>query len=46
MELFERAFAMLSPFARREARSEAGKAQPSGGTTTDAPGKQEIDELK
>ena len=42
MELFERAFAMLSPFARRE----AGKAQPSGGTTTDAPGKQEIDELK
>ena len=46
MELFERAFAMLSPFARREARSEAGKAQPSGGTTTDATGKQEIDELK
>ena len=46
MELFERAFAMLSPFARREARSEAGKAHPSGGTTTDATGKQEIDELK
>ena len=42
MELFERAFAMLSPFARRE----AGKAQPSGGTTTGGPGKQEIDELK
>ena len=46
MELFERAFAMLSPFARREAQPEAGKAQPSGGTTTDATGKQEIDELK
>ena len=42
MELFERAFAMVSPFARRE----AGKAQPSGGTTTGGPGKQEIDELK
>jgi len=46
MELFERAFAMLSPFARREAQPEAGKAQPSGGTTTGGPGKQEIDELK
>ena len=46
MELFERAFAMLSPFARRETRSEAGKAQPSGGTTTGGAGKQEIDELR
>jgi len=45
MELFERAFAMLSPFARRETRSEAGKAQPSGGTTTGGAGKQE-DELR
>jgi polyhydroxyalkanoate synthesis regulator protein len=44
MELFERAFAMLSPFARRETRSEAGKAQPSGGTTTGGSGKQEIGE--
>src|SRR6516164_150309 len=45
MELFERAFAMLSPFARRGTRSEAGKAQPSGGTATGGPRKQEIDEL-
>jgi polyhydroxyalkanoate synthesis repressor PhaR len=44
MELFERAFAMLSPLARREARSEDGKAQPSGGITTGSPGKEEIDE--
>ena len=44
MELFERAFAMLSPLARREARSEDGKAQPSGGITTGGPGKEEIDE--
>ena len=46
MELFERAFAILSPFARRETRSEAGKAQPSGRTTTGGAGKQEIDELR
>ena len=44
MELFERAFAMLSPLARREARPEDGKAQPSGGITTGGPGTEEIDE--
>ena len=28
---------MLSPFARREARSDANKAQPSGGIKTGGP---------
>jgi polyhydroxyalkanoate synthesis repressor PhaR len=46
MEMFERAFAMFSPFARREAQSEAGKAQASGAAATGAPGKQELDELR
>jgi polyhydroxyalkanoate synthesis repressor PhaR len=36
MEMFERAFAMFAPFARREAQaSEAGKPQASGGEIED-----------
>ena len=46
MEMFERAFAMFSPFARREAQPETGKTPASSGTGTGAPGKQEIDELR
>jgi len=42
LEMFERAFAMFSPFARREGQApETGKAPRSGG-----PGKEEIDELR
>jgi polyhydroxyalkanoate synthesis regulator protein len=44
MEMFERAFAMFSPFARREAQPEAGK--PSGGPPTGGAGRQEIDEIR
>ena len=46
MEMFERAFAMFSPFARREAQPEAGKAPASGGPPTGGAGRQEIDELR
>ena len=46
MEMFERAFAMFSPFARREAQPEAGKAPSSGGPPTGGAGRQEIDELR
>ena len=46
MEMFERAFAMFSPFARREAQQDAGKTQPSGGPPTGGAGRQEIDELR
>src|SRR5438309_10145222 len=35
MEIFERAFAMFTPFARREGQAEADKAQPSGGEIDD-----------
>jgi len=46
MEMFERAFAMFSPFARREAQPEAGKPPSSGGPPTGGAGRQEIDELR
>ena len=47
MEMFERAFAMFSPFARREAHSsEAGKAPSPGAAQTGAAGRQEIDDLR
>jgi polyhydroxyalkanoate synthesis repressor PhaR len=46
MEMFERAFAMFSPFARREAQSDAGKPHTSGGTGAGGAGKQEFDELR
>jgi polyhydroxyalkanoate synthesis repressor PhaR len=47
MEMFERAFAMFSPFARREAHSsEAGKAPAAGAAQTGAAGRQEIDDLR
>src|SRR6184192_1761131 len=45
MEMFERAFAMFTPFARREAQAgeaDKGNARPSGGGS----GGGEIDELK
>jgi hypothetical protein len=37
---------MLSPFARREAQSDAGKAPAPVAAAPGAPGKQEIDELR
>jgi polyhydroxyalkanoate synthesis repressor PhaR len=46
MELFERAFEMFLPFARREAQSEPGKAPASGAATSGGAGKQELDELR
>jgi len=46
MEMFERAFAMFSPFARREAQPEAGKAPASGGAPSGGAGRQEIDDLR
>jgi polyhydroxyalkanoate synthesis regulator protein len=45
VELFERAFAMFSPFARRETQSEAGSAPRSAKPTGD-PVRQEIDKLR
>ena len=46
IEMFERAFAMFSPFAQREAQSEDGKAPGSGAAATGGPGKEEINELR
>jgi polyhydroxyalkanoate synthesis repressor PhaR len=44
MEMFERAFAMFTPFARRE--EQAGEADKDKGTPRPAGGSDEIDDLK
>jgi polyhydroxyalkanoate synthesis regulator protein len=45
MEMFERAFAMFTPFARREGQAQGGAAAPG---ETEKPGSKpgDIDELK
>jgi polyhydroxyalkanoate synthesis regulator protein len=46
MEMFERAFAMFSPFARREGQAAEGGKDKPGSAAAGSGGTNEIDELK
>src|SRR5690242_11037033 len=47
MQMFERAFAMFAPFARRESAGEGGEAEKSGGKSGDIDDlKRQLDEMK
>jgi polyhydroxyalkanoate synthesis repressor PhaR len=46
MEMFQRAFTMFTPFAKREAAAEAERQQRPAGTSGSGSGTDEIDDLK